>query len=220
MNKRILIVCIFAAVLIILASLTPVVGYYTKSINKKNIPDSPLFTLRTQSSISYENVKIVNANYLGKDNTLNLFPIKKTYIQDLVDKTIKLFDKNPKILSIITDRLTKLPEIRTFLNDKSMTLDEFKSQILCLLKNPDLLRDKVNKASLPKENEPMPQGLSTYNALGCFIAFLILVPIFAMVGLIIATITIITCLLPQCRENAIRSLVEGFVQGLTLPQIS
>ena len=45
-----------------------------------------------------------------------------------------------------------------------------------------------------------------------------MVPLLAVVGMIIATITILTCLnINGCFETLVRGLVDGFVQGLVPP---
>ena len=89
-----------------------------------------------------------------------------------------------------------------------------------IMNDPVLLEEKIDDAVLlsPFGDDPMPLGLSTSSALGCFIVALILVPLFAVIGAIIATITIVTCLnINGCFENLVQNLVDSFVQGLVQP---
>jgi hypothetical protein len=224
MNKKTLVVSTLAAVLIVLTSLSSVVGINAvKSNDEKRSIASPLFTVRTQRSLDGEETKKINANYLGKGKVLNLLFLRKSSLQSYVDRALKIIDARPQILHSVVDRIAKMPEIATFLKEKGMTINEFKSQMNQFINDPVLMKEKVDENVLvtPFGDDPLPLGLSTSSALGCFIAALILAPIFAMVGLIIATITIITCLnVNNCFENLVQSILDGFLQGLTPPDYS
>lgn len=221
MKKKILVIGILAAVLIVLSTMTPAVGTtFVKSDIKKSDNISPLFTVRTQQSRDIKVAEIVDANYLGKGKTTNLFPIKKSYLQNLANKAIKIIDKNPNILQIIIDKILKLPELANVLKDNRINLEDFKSQLYYFINSPDVLKEEINKATIPQENDPQPLGLSTSSSLGCFIVALIVAPIIALIGLIIATMTIITCIIPSCFENVVGGLVESFIQGLTPPEFN
>ena len=164
-------------------------------IEKRNIA-SPLFAIRTQRSLNKDETKQINSNYLGKGKILNLFFLKKSSLQNYVDKALKLIDKQPQILHSVINKITTMPEIVNLLKENGLTLDDFKNQMNQLINNPILLKEKVDVAFLasPFGDDPVPLGLSTSNPLGCFIIALIMAPIFAMIGMIIATITIVTCL--------------------------
>jgi predicted DNA repair protein MutK len=61
-------------------------------------------------------------------------------------------------------------------------------------------------------------GLDTSNAIGCFITVLVLLPVAIMLALLIATITIVTCLnLGGCFEKIAEQILENIVQRLTPP---
>ena len=73
MNKKILIGCILAVVLIVLASLTSAVGNIVvkSDVEKKGVV-SPLFAVRSHRFIKSEDMKKICSNYLGKGKSLNV----------------------------------------------------------------------------------------------------------------------------------------------------
>lgn len=224
MNKKALIMSSLAVVLIVSASLSSVVGTIAVKSNDEKISiASPLFAVRTQRSLNKEETKKINSNYLGKENTLNLLFLRKSSLQSYIDKALKIIDARPQILNLVVDRTAKMPEIVTLLKENDLTINEFKSQMHQLMDDPILLKEKVDESVLtsPFGDDPLPLGLSTSSVLGCFIVALIMVPLFAMIGLIIATITIITCLnIGGCFENLVQQLIDNFIQGLTPPDYS
>jgi len=224
MNKKALVISILAAALIVLASLSSVVGTIAVKSNDEKISiASPLFAVRTQRSLNKEETKKINSNYLGKGNTLNLLFLRKSSLQSYIDKALKIIDARPQILSLVVDRTAKMPEIITLLKENDLTINEFKSQMHQLMDDPILLKEKVDESVLtsPLGDDPLPLGLSTSSVLGCFIVALIMIPLFAMIGLIIATITIITCLnIGGCFENLVQGILDNFIQGLTPPDYS
>lgn len=224
MNKKALIMSSLAVVLIVSASLSSVVGTIAVKSNDEKISiASPLFAVRTQRSLNKEETKKINSNYLGKGNTLNLLFLRKSSLQSYIDKALKIIDVRPQILSLVVDRTAKMPEIVTLLKENDLTINEFKSQMHQLMDDPILLKEKVDESVLtsPFGDDPLPLGLSTSSVLGCFIVALIMIPLFVMIGLIIATITIITCLnIGGCFENLVQGILDNFIQGLTPPDYS
>ena len=224
MNKKALVISILAAVLIVSASLSSVVGTIAVKSNDEKISiASPLFAVRTQRSLNKEEIKKINSNYLGKGNTLNLLFLRKSSLQIYIDKALKIIDARPQILSLVVDRTAKMPEIVKLLKENDLTINEFKSQMHQLMDEPILLKEKIDESvsTSPLGDDPLPLGLSTSSALGCFIVALIVAPLLAVIGLIIATITIITCLnIGGCFENLVQGIVDNFIQGLTPPDYS
>ena len=224
MNKKALIISSLAVVLIVSASLSSVVGTIAVKSNDEKISiASPLFTVRTQRSLNKEETKKINSNYLGKGNTLNLLFLRKSSLQSHIDKALKIIDARPQILNLVVDRIAKMPEIVKLLKENGLTINEFKSQMHQLTDDPILLKEKIDESVLtsPIGDDPLPLGLSTSNPLGCFIVALIMAPLIAVIGLIIATITIVTCLnIGGCFENLVQGLVDNFIQGLTPPDYS
>jgi len=71
MNKYPLIgVSTIAVVLLILGSLTNVVGY--QSVQSSTVSGSPLFSMRTKRAINEESKDLLISKYLGKTNNINL----------------------------------------------------------------------------------------------------------------------------------------------------
>ncbi len=71
-KKPIIRVSICSVVLLVLASLSNVVGY--QSIKSTAVNDSPLFSVRTKRAINEENKSILTFNYLGKGQYPILIP--------------------------------------------------------------------------------------------------------------------------------------------------
>ena len=213
MNKKILVISILAAVLMILLPLSSVVGTNVVKSDKENV-GSPLFTFRHQS----ENK--INSEYLGKGKTLNLFLAKRTSLQAYADKALKMIEARPNLLKSIVSSIVQMQETEDILEQYDMNVDDFKNQMNHLMNDPVLLEESINEAVMlsPFGDDPMPLGLSTSSAIGCFIIALIMIPLFAVIGMIIATITIITCLnINGCFETIVQNLVDSFIQGLTPP---
>jgi len=213
MDKKILILCILAAVLMILLPISSVVGTNVVKSDKENV-GSPLFAFRHRS----ENK--INSEYLGKGKTLNLFLAKRTSLQAYADKALKMIEARPNLLKSILSSITQLPEIEELMKQHDIDMNDFKSQMNLIMNDPALLKEKVDEAVFlsPFSDDPLPLGLSTSSPLSCFIAVLIVGPIIALIGAIIATMTIITCLnINNCFETLVGGMLDSFVQGLTPP---
>ena len=213
MNKKILIISILAAVLMVMLPISSVVGTNVVKSDKQNV-GSPLFAIRHRSK------NTIQSEYLGKEKPLNLFLAKRTSLQAYADRALKMIEARPSLLKSILHSIVVMPEIEELMKQHDIKTDDFKDQMNQVINNPELLKEKVDEAVLlsPFGDDPMPLGLSTSNPLGCFIVALILAPIFALIGAIIATITIITCLnINGCFETIVQNLLDAFIQGLTPP---
>lgn len=95
MDKKILIgTSICAMVLLVLASLTNVVGY--QSFKSHTICDSPLFDIRTKRATNNENVRVLTSDYLGKRGHTIQFPLRDNrtaMIQKFIDGIRALDDE-------------------------------------------------------------------------------------------------------------------------------
>ena len=214
MNKKILIISILAAVLMIMLPLSSVVGINVVKSNDKENVGSPLFAIRHRSK------NTIQSEYLGKEKPLNLFLAKRTSLQAYADRALKMIEARPSLLKSILNSIAVMPEIEELMKQHDIKMDDFKDQMNQVINNPELLKEKVDEAVLlsPFGDDPMPLGLSTSSALGCFIIVLILAPIFALIGAIVATITIITCFnINGCFETIVQNLLDSFIQGLTQP---
>ena len=95
MNKKIVVGCIGAAVIIVLASFTSAIGEQaTKSSDKK---DSPLFHIRTRRAINKQNCEIITSRYVGKGRIIPIpSPVlydKRTQIKQFLDKIMEMTDE-------------------------------------------------------------------------------------------------------------------------------
>jgi hypothetical protein len=89
MNKYPLIgVSILVVVLLVLGSLSNVVGY--QSMKSAGVNDSPLFSVRTQRA-SNQQIGIFKSDYLGKGREINLDISRKDIKEEYIDKIINLF---------------------------------------------------------------------------------------------------------------------------------
>lgn len=221
MNKKAIILSILAAGLIVLASFSSVVGNQSLPSNdEKKCSSSPLFTIRKQQFLNKDTSKIVNTDYLGKGKILNLKFLQKTSLDKWIDKALKIIDAKPHIFNLIVERIATKPEFVNLLKEYDMDINDFKSQIYQIINDPILLKEKIDEVTInsPFGDDPLPLGLSTSSAIGCLIIILIVAPIFALIGAIIATMTILTCFFPGCFEDFVGGLLDSFIQGLTPPE--
>jgi hypothetical protein len=87
-KKPLIAVSIFAVILLVLGSLSNVVGY--QSVKSTTVNDSPLFQTRTQKAINKES-KILISDYLGKGEETHLYlPIRDSQ-KEIIDRLIILF---------------------------------------------------------------------------------------------------------------------------------
>jgi hypothetical protein len=94
MNKKLLLVAsVSAAVLIVLASFTSVVGFQT---TRSTLVDSPLFRIRTQRATDKDVQNVVACEYVGKGKPIMIsLPIrdsKTVLIQRVIDRIRKMDD--------------------------------------------------------------------------------------------------------------------------------
>jgi hypothetical protein len=128
MNKYPLIgVSILAVVLLVLGSLSNVVGY--QSIQSSGMNDSPLFSVRTKRAINQVGQTIVTSDYLGKGKTFNIkFPTQQSktlLLQQLIERIRTMTDNEfNKFISQTVSELSK--------NKNNKNIDSI--QVLSLLK--------------------------------------------------------------------------------------
>jgi hypothetical protein len=226
MRKKILVISIFAAVLMILLPISAVVGTnIVKSNDEKRSIVSPLFATRV-NSIMKKDTKRINTNYLGKGKILNLFFLKESSLQSWIDKAIKIIKAKPNMFSRLIDNIDTNPKVLNLLKENSVDMNDFKNYINIIKNDPSLLKKEIDKTietfgeqklKLPIDEPPEPLGFS--GQLGCVLVFFtVLLPILVMIGTMIATFTIITCLnIGGCLENILGGILEGALQGLTPP---
>lgn len=221
MNKKILILSVLAAVLMVLLPISSVVGTnVVKSNMKKGSVDSPLFATRV-NSFTQKDTKKIHTSFLGKGLEFNIFLTKRSSLDRWIDRAIKIVNAKPELLDKLLDKIVTVPGVINLLNENDISLNDFISHIEMIKNNPSLLEKEIEEAvqiaGLNLEipiNDPEPLGFSGQP--GCFIAFLIILPILIMIGTMIATFTIITCLnIGGCFETIMQNIFESFAQGLT-----
>lgn len=221
MNRKIFIGCLGSVILLVLVSYSSVVGSQTAQSGNKSMPSSPLFTTQTLRSINKEAPEI-KSNYLGKGNQLNLFPLKKSLNEDMFNKAMKIFSKNPAILNKLFDKLEKTPCFRELLNKYDVNKVDVKNYLRIIMDDPSLLSEEMKNIHIVQNDDsPQPLGLSTSNPLGCFIVALIVLPIITVVVTLVAlffTLRILTCLnVNDCATNIAEGIWDQLVQELLPP---
>jgi len=152
MDKKILCgVSICAVVLLVLGSLTNVVGYQSV---KSNMNDSPLFKTRTQRATEQQQ-NILASQYLGKGNgNLLYFPMRDNKTESLKN----FFDSIKKMDNATFQRFLIL--VKQHLKE-TISLNEVQLNEI----NHELVKIKNNK-NLPILS--LSQELATENPLGCY----------------------------------------------------
>lgn len=220
MKGIILVGSVAAAILIILTSLASVVGVQSGQTDTGTTQVSPLFARRITSALQKSTTEI-QSNYIGKGAQRNLFFSDPSLLRVWVDRAVKIIDANPALVHTIFDRIQKLPYVIELLQKNKVSSEEFKQQLSQLENDPALLKQYMQQVKISVDasgDSGEPLGLDTSNAIGCFITVLVLLPVAIMLALLIATITIVTCLnLGGCFEKIAEQILENIVQRLTPP---
>lgn len=223
MSRKILILSILATALIILLPISSVVG---TNVNKNKIENkvanSPLFSVKV-GSITEQNNKKICTNYLGKGTVFNIFLTERSPLNNWIGQAIKIINNRPFILSRTVEKIENLPQLSKLMDHYDISIKDFEEHMLLMKNDPNLLEKQINEAvQILGENilnpigDPEPLGFSGQP--GCLIAFFIILPIIIMIGTMIATFTIITCLnINGCFETIMQNIFEGFAQGVILP---
>ncbi|UCD14563.1 MAG: hypothetical protein JSW60_03855 [Thermoplasmatales archaeon] len=234
MNKKILIGSILAAILIVLASITSVVGNsVVKSDVEKRSVVSPLFAVRSERFIKSGDTEKVSSNYLGKGKTLSLLFPTKAPLHGWINKALKIIENRPNVLDTIFARLDKTPEFINLLEAYNVDINDFKNDMTQVKNDPSLLKEMYEEAEqvlgdhleLPLNDPIEPLGLlgewQPGLLLVTFLLFISILPIFLLLGVVIATMTIITCLnINNCFESVMSgvfAILAALIQGLKQP---
>ncbi len=220
MNKKALVISISAAVLIVLASLSSVIGTNIVKSDAERSIASPLFAVRTQRSLDKEEAKKISANYLGKGKQLNILLPKKSMAQVWIDKAIKIFDTNPVLIDKLLERLDKTPYFARMLNKHDVSKQDIKNYIRIIKNNPLALTEEIENIQIkvPIDNNiPQPLGLETV-FIECLITAIVLAPVAIILTLLVLffTLRIFTCLnINDCANKIAEGFWEQLIQGLT-----
>ena len=217
MKQKLFIVSFLVAALIILTSLTSVVG--VKTTKTEGTISSPLFSTRLTKMIDKDNEEI-ESNYIGKGTTLNLFSNKRSYLRLWMDKAIRIIQNNPAIIDSIFARVEKIPYIMNLFKENGISKTDLTKYSTQLKNNPSLLKQESDLIQINLEggDTPVPKGLSTSNPIGCLVTVIALLPLIIVLAVLIGTITIVTCLnIGGCLEALMQNLYESILQELLPP---
>ena len=217
MNKKILVISILAAVLMILLPLSSVVGTNVVNSEEKKTGLSPLFAVRSRRSVCKENTVNIDASYVGKGKILNLFLSRQSSLQQMLNRAIKLIETKPEILNVIADKFETNPKIAELISENEIDINDVKHQLNQIKNDPTLLRQSIDESTinLPLGDAPQPLGISTSSAIGCFIILIALIPVGLIITMLLATITIVTCLnISGCFETMFETIMTNILQGL------
>jgi hypothetical protein len=197
MNRYPLIgVSILAVVLLILCSLTNVVGY--QSIQSSGANDSPLFSVRTKRAINQENKGTITSDYLGKGTrTLLQFSPRDDRI-DSLKKAIKYISKmDDKTFAQFTELC-----IQKAKQDKTIS-DTNPNEILQALHQFRTKPETIINSFISGNNPITPSRVATYaNNWFCnliFILFLISLWLQTLLRVIVSiALGGNTCYVPPC----------------------
>ncbi|KYK24760.1 hypothetical protein AYK25_01655 [Thermoplasmatales archaeon SM1-50] len=216
MNILVKIGSLFVIALIILVTFTSVVGYQSVQPNGKNL-SSPLFNIRTQRAIDKVSERSITSEYLGKGKTLYLFTSLKSGFSSQLDKAIKFINDNPGIIQKLLERISKSPQMMRLFQQHGLSITLVKHTLAQISENPELLKNQLNELKYPVDitNDSQPLGLDTSSVLGCFVTVLILLPLAILIGVLVATILVITCFnIGNCFETIVQAILNGMLQGL------
>jgi hypothetical protein len=198
MNKKILVISISAAVLLVVASFSSVIG--TDDGKSTSKIESPLFMVRTQRSISNADQTRVQSHFLGKGLTSNLFITAKPSLATSIDRTIKLLNQNPIFFAKFLETITVNPRVRTLLQENGISMTQFKTHLNRMKNDPSLFIEEIRNAepklSAKDINTPLPLGLNTSSVIGCVITAIVMIPVVLIIALIVVvfTLRILQCL--------------------------
>jgi len=213
MIKKIWVYSIIAAVLMIMLPISSVVGNTLVKSNDEKEVNSPLFAIRQQT----ENK--LSSSYLGKGSFLSIFVKNKITYDNQIDRTLRFIKQNPTFLKKLLDKIQSHPEIEEILNENDISLSEFNLYSNSLKDNPLLLeKDLIKIEKYIADDTSLPLGINSTNPFAILILVIVLLPLILTLGIMIATMTIITCLnIRGCFETLMQNMLDSFVQGLKQP---
>jgi hypothetical protein len=216
MKKLHLILTISAAALLLLTSLSSVIG--TKNVPSTQTVESPLFTVRTSRSVQTESDHSIHAQYLGKGVNSHLFKPLQPALNSALDRTVKLLNANPTFFAQFLNALCSNPRIIALLQEQGISMVQFKTHLNLLKNNPSLFIEEIRnvepKLSAQQLQTPVPLQLNTSNPIGCVITAIVMIPIVLIIGLIVVvfTLRILQCLK---LDEIMNTIMQQILQGLT-----
>jgi len=213
MNKKLLLVSIGAAVLLIMMPVSSVIG--TQDIESEpKVIHSPLFAYKKQSTSQ------IDSHYLGKGTMLSLFVKKQMDYFETFDRAISFIKRNPELFQKLLEKIQTNPAVSEILEKHDISTTDFESYANRLKNDHILLEQEIHKVKdyIP-DDTPLDLGLNTTNPFAIIILVIVILPIILTIGVMIATMTIITCLnINNCFEDLLQNMYDSFIQGLTQPE--
>jgi hypothetical protein len=214
MSKIIFAISILAAIIIVLAPLSSVVG--THNVHPESTIGSPLFAVRTQRSQNEENAKNIITNYLGKGEQLRISLPNRSMTQIWIDRAIKIVDSEPILFNKLIEKLDNAPFIERMLNEYDISPQGFKNFIKMIQDNPSLVTEEIRNIQVPLDTIPHPLGLNT-TIIECIvtgIVFSIVAVVITLIALFF-TLRILTCLnVNNCADDIAQGIFDQLIQGL------
>ena len=205
-------------VLVIIASFSSVIGSWSIQSQTQKDP-TPLFAVRRAQSNDEPIEYMIESQYLGKGRSSTLFPSSQESAQSLLDSVINLLMNNPSLVKTLCEKLQNSPQVVRLLKTYGLRVSDVEQYITQLRQRPEIVKDRLMDSNVLRIfDNPQPSDLSTSSVIGCLVVLLALLPLAIVVGILVATITIVTCLnFGGCAEEIIRAILEGISQGLTQP---
>jgi hypothetical protein len=154
MDKKPLIgVSIIAVVLLVLGSLTNVVGY--QSVKSSTVNDSPLFQTRTQRATNQQQ-NILTSQYLGKGINAIQFPLRDNRIEQ-IQKAIEIIEKMDEkaMFAFIAMNIARM---NIGNQRKDISILEISTALNQLKSNRDILTNYID--DIKNNNAPKPFTLA------------------------------------------------------------
>jgi len=215
MEKKNLIVTISAAVLLVIASFSSVIGSNDEQSSQKI--ESPLFTVRTQRSVHTDSEQTIQSHYLGKGLNSHLFRPIQPSLNSALDRTVKLLNANPTFFAKFLKTLSSNPRVISLLKENGMTVTEFKTYLNRLKNDPSLFIEEIRSAepqlSVQQLKTPLPLSLNTTNPFACVITAIVMIPVVLIIALIVVvfTLRIFQCL---NLNEVMNQIMDQVLQGL------
>ena len=210
MKQKMVFGSIFTAAVIILTSLSSVMGGTSEELEPYTVVDSPLFSARTQ--------QISSINYIGSEKPYQWINVPSTQYHHLISQALTILNNRPGLVDSLLQYITSNPYIQSILHTNGLSVTQIKQDLYTKLENPQELQAYLAEYLMeaPQINPPQPLGLSTSSALGCFIIVIAMLPVLLIITTLIATITLVTCLnIGGCFEAIWTQIGESFIQGLS-----
>ena len=162
MNKKILLGCIGAIVIIMLASFSSVIGEQTR--NSSEMKDSPLFHIRTLRATDNPNGEAITTDYIGKGKSITLPLSTHSNTQLFFRKAIESINKidEASFNNFLETAVNKLRESEMVNKEDIPKLEEL---FHFLRKNPDEVK---NYPVVERKSEQLKLWTSGCQTINCY----------------------------------------------------